>query len=121
MTDPRPRYKTYQHMLDAMVIIVDSILLNASEDMIEQDMVTIRRQIRSANHTLSGMIQLYAEGQTFAKKEGDVKLKSKLGFTSQKEEPITKQTDILKRYEAYQETLKYSEIDYEEIYEDEDI
>lgn len=56
MTDPRARYKTYQHMLDAMVNIIDSIRLTASEDMIEQDMVTIRRQIRSANYTLSGMI-----------------------------------------------------------------
>ena len=69
MTDPRPRYKIYQQMLDAMVNIIDSIRLTATEDMIEQDMVTIRRQIRSANYTLSGMIQLVSEGQTFAQKD----------------------------------------------------
>jgi hypothetical protein len=81
MTDPRARYKTYQHMLDAMVNIIDSIRLTASEDMIEQDMVTIRRQIRSANYTLSGMITQANEGWTFEPKKEEIKTKPILGFT----------------------------------------
>ena len=85
MNDPRNRYKIYQQMLDAMVNIVDSIRLTATEDMIEQDMVTIRRQIRSANYTLDNMITQINEGWTFKPKKEKEPL-PELGFTVKEKE-----------------------------------
>lgn len=81
MNDPRNRYKIYQNLLDAMVNIIDSIRLTATEKLIEQDMVTIRRQIRSANYTLDNMIQSINEGWTFAEKKPVEKPVYNLGFT----------------------------------------